>query len=56
MNEPKLVKTAYILKGSDMIVFDKSHVANTNESDFETVSVFIPFAWIKKTAKVIESE
>lgn len=39
-----------------MIVFDKSDVANTKESDFETVSVFIPFAWIKRMAEIIENE
>lgn len=46
---------AYMLKGSRTVVTDKSLIANTQDSDFTTVSLVMSFSDLKKWAKEVES-
>lgn len=56
MSEKKIMETAYKLKGSDVVVFDKSHIVNAKKLEFETVGVLVPYSWIKEKSQIIERE
>jgi len=46
--------TAYLLKGSDWVVLDKTQVANVNECDFEEVTLFISPEKMVEISKIMK--